>query len=277
MNYFLIITRLLFQVNLKRSREDHRPSPPRLKLNQCKSAIIVLHTNERGNLIKPDCNHHQTYQDEFYIDEVRLANDSDKELISPPMKVGAKSCDVTAEMGRFHFEHHGEKQLLPAEDEEEHVEKTKGGQDVESLDNVESEYSSLDDEEEDGADDDDDLNVGDGGKHIGDDVFDAMVSEIIPVAAEPLKGDHQKQRVNGHHPQESSCVNGSYSGDGPLCQSLFPNVPVFLTFATDTEPGPPLPPCVTKILKWKLTAVTPVVVRKVLMNSGFRLLKRELV
>uniref|UniRef100_A0A1B0CNH8 Tubulin polyglutamylase ttll4 n=2 Tax=Lutzomyia longipalpis TaxID=7200 RepID=A0A1B0CNH8_LUTLO len=62
---------------------------------------------------------------------------------------------------------------------------------------------------------------------------------------------------------------------GPISPSMFPHVPPFLTFSSDTEPGPPMHPLVTKILKWKVTAVTPIVVRKVLLNSGFRLLKRR--
>ncbi|XP_055710939.1 tubulin monoglutamylase TTLL4 isoform X2 [Phlebotomus papatasi] len=61
---------------------------------------------------------------------------------------------------------------------------------------------------------------------------------------------------------------------GPISPSMFPNVPPFLTFASDTEAGPPMHALVTKILKWKVTAVTPIVVRKVLLNSGFRLLKQ---
>ncbi|GAB0087278.1 TTLL4 [Sergentomyia squamirostris] len=61
---------------------------------------------------------------------------------------------------------------------------------------------------------------------------------------------------------------------GPISPSMFPNVPPFLTFASDLEPGPAMHPLVTKILKWKVTAVTPIVVRKVLLNSGFRLLKQ---
>ncbi|XP_059617253.1 tubulin monoglutamylase TTLL4 isoform X2 [Phlebotomus argentipes] len=61
---------------------------------------------------------------------------------------------------------------------------------------------------------------------------------------------------------------------GPISPSMFPNVPPFLTFASDTDPGPQMHPLVTKILKWKVTAVTPIVVRKVLLNSGFRLLKQ---
>uniref|UniRef100_A0A2M3ZFV8 Putative tubulin polyglutamylase ttll4 n=1 Tax=Anopheles braziliensis TaxID=58242 RepID=A0A2M3ZFV8_9DIPT len=69
-------------------------------------------------------------------------------------------------------------------------------------------------------------------------------------------------------------VVGGYAPDGPLAPSLFPHVPPYLSFATHDEKGPPMPPSIHKVLKWKLTLITPIVVRKVLINSGFRLLKK---
>lgn len=36
-----------------------------------------------------------------------------------------------------------------------------------------------------------------------------------------------------------------------------------------------MPLAIKKALKWKLTTITPIVIRKVLLNSGFRLLKRK--
>ena len=68
---------------------------------------------------------------------------------------------------------------------------------------------------------------------------------------------------------------GGYAPAGPLAPSLFPYVPPYLTFATHEEKGPPMPPAIHKVLKWKLTLITPIVVRKVLLNSGFRLLKSK--
>lgn len=70
-------------------------------------------------------------------------------------------------------------------------------------------------------------------------------------------------------------VEGSYPKTGPLAPSLFPNVPPYITFVTYEEKGPAMPPAVNKVLKWKLTTITPIVIRKVLLNSGFRLLKRK--
>ncbi|XP_062706003.1 tubulin monoglutamylase TTLL4 isoform X3 [Aedes albopictus] len=70
------------------------------------------------------------------------------------------------------------------------------------------------------------------------------------------------------------CVLGGCPPEGPLTPSLFPHVPPYITFSTHEEKGPPMPPAIHKVLKWKMTLITPIVVRKVLINSGFRLLKK---
>lgn len=72
--------------------------------------------------------------------------------------------------------------------------------------------------------------------------------------------------VQGHHPKSS----------GPLTPSLFAHVPPYLTFASHDGKGPQMPLAIKKVLKWKLTTITPIVIRKILLNSGFRLLKRKL-
>lgn len=61
----------------------------------------------------------------------------------------------------------------------------------------------------------------------------------------------------------------------PLAPSLFPFVPPYISFATYEEKGPDMPAMIHKILKWKLTTITPLLVRKVLLNTGFRLMKSE--
>lgn len=60
----------------------------------------------------------------------------------------------------------------------------------------------------------------------------------------------------------------------PFAPSLFPNVPPYITFATHEEKGPAMPSVVQKILKWKLTTITPVIVRRILFHTGFRLLRK---
>lgn len=60
----------------------------------------------------------------------------------------------------------------------------------------------------------------------------------------------------------------------PLAPSMFPNCPPYITFSTHMEKGPPMPPSIQKLLKWKLTTITPVIVRRILFNSNFRLLRK---
>lgn len=73
----------------------------------------------------------------------------------------------------------------------------------------------------------------------------------------------------------ADCVQGYRSTEGPLSPSLFPNVPPYITFSSHEKKGPQMPPTIHKILKWKLTTITPLVIRKILVNSGFRLLKSK--
>lgn len=73
----------------------------------------------------------------------------------------------------------------------------------------------------------------------------------------------------------TDCVQGGRVPTAPLAASLFPFVPPFITFASFEEKGPDLPAAIHKVLKWKLTTITPLLVRKVLLNTGFRLMKSE--
>ncbi|XP_026735766.1 tubulin polyglutamylase TTLL4-like isoform X4 [Trichoplusia ni] len=58
--------------------------------------------------------------------------------------------------------------------------------------------------------------------------------------------------------------------------SLFPRVPPYLKFVGHEDtPILKIPLPIQKHLKWKLTAITPIVVKKTLTNSGFRLVKSE--
>lgn len=61
----------------------------------------------------------------------------------------------------------------------------------------------------------------------------------------------------------------------PLSPSLFPFVPPYLTFVSHDDKSAAMPIAIKKVLKWKLTTITPIVIRKIILNSGFRLLKRK--
>ncbi|XP_028039738.1 tubulin polyglutamylase TTLL4-like isoform X1 [Bombyx mandarina] len=61
-----------------------------------------------------------------------------------------------------------------------------------------------------------------------------------------------------------------------LRPSLFPRVPPYLRFIGHEDCTPlKVPAPIQKHLKWKLTTITPLVVKKTLTNSGFRLVKSE--
>ncbi|CAG4955064.1 unnamed protein product [Parnassius apollo] len=61
-----------------------------------------------------------------------------------------------------------------------------------------------------------------------------------------------------------------------LRPSLFPRVPPYLKFMGHEETTPlKIPAPIQKHLKWKLTTITPIVVKKTLTNSGFRLVKSD--
>jgi recombination DNA repair RAD52 pathway protein len=53
-----------------------------------------------------------------------------------------------------------------------------------------------------------------------------------------------------------------------LRPSYFPNVPPYMNFCLHDEKTEPLPAEIQKHLKWRLSPITPVVVKKTLTNSG---------
>lgn len=94
------------------------------------------------------------------------------------------------------------------------------------------------------------------------------------VMCQPINGAMKKGENQQNYIMADS-VEGRPPPMGPISPSLFPNVPPYITFVTHEEKGPAMPAAVNKILKWKLTTITPIVIRKILLNSGFRLLKRK--
>ncbi|KAH8306761.1 hypothetical protein KR044_013039, partial [Drosophila immigrans] len=59
-----------------------------------------------------------------------------------------------------------------------------------------------------------------------------------------------------------------------LVPSLFPYVPPYLSFSSNTQKGPNVPPDLHRVLKWRVTNIMPKVVRLILANSGMRMLKK---
>ena len=61
----------------------------------------------------------------------------------------------------------------------------------------------------------------------------------------------------------------------PLRRSLFSNVPPTINFVHHNEVSvSSLPAELRKLLRWKLSNITPAVVKKVVTNSGFRLMRK---
>lgn len=61
----------------------------------------------------------------------------------------------------------------------------------------------------------------------------------------------------------------------PLRRSLFPHVAPYIAFQSYEVNGPNFPPEISKHLKWRLSTITPLVVRLTLINSGYRLMKKS--
>ncbi|XP_076161745.1 tubulin monoglutamylase TTLL4 [Ptiloglossa arizonensis] len=72
-----------------------------------------------------------------------------------------------------------------------------------------------------------------------------------------------------------SDVTGDKRGKMPFRRSLFPNVGPYIAFQLFDCKGPIVPYEVTRHLKWRLSTITPLIVRRTLANSGFRLMKKS--
>ncbi|KAH8298094.1 hypothetical protein KR018_006590, partial [Drosophila ironensis] len=98
--------------------------------------------------------------------------------------------------------------------------------------------------------------------------------------AHAYKITHAVDRFASHH------ISGSYlssqssdeelkTPESLLVPSLFPFVPPYLSFSSNTKRGPRVPPELHRVLKWRVTNIMPKVVRLILANSGMRMLKSE--
>ncbi|KAG7210946.1 hypothetical protein KM043_016320 [Ampulex compressa] len=61
----------------------------------------------------------------------------------------------------------------------------------------------------------------------------------------------------------------------PIRKSLFSHIAPYIAFQSFDHKGPTLPYEVTKHLKWRLNSITPLIVRRTLINSGYRLMKKS--
>lgn len=68
---------------------------------------------------------------------------------------------------------------------------------------------------------------------------------------------------------------GDQGVNWPLRESLFAHVPPYISFNSYDATSPYVLPNGKKYLKWKLSTITPVVVRRTLVNTGFTLVRSE--
>ncbi|XP_055858265.1 tubulin monoglutamylase TTLL4 isoform X2 [Episyrphus balteatus] len=134
----------------------------------------------------------------------------------------------------------------------------------------------------------DDLDVSDREKNAQDDSFESDSSSSSDSDEDGYRSHAYKNSNNGDKFTSPLCsvfkpvtnLSAESSEENLvnpkslLVPSLFPNVPPYLAFSSNTEKGPEVPPELFKILKWKVTNVMPKLVRNVLSNTGVRLLKK---
>ncbi|XP_064456717.1 tubulin monoglutamylase TTLL4-like isoform X2 [Ornithodoros turicata] len=88
----------------------------------------------------------------------------------------------------------------------------------------------------------------------------------------PPGGDGPIQRVfHSLHLAEKDVQKKMHS---PLRSSLFHGVPPTIYFYTDAHQVLAMPPVIRKQLRWKLSTITPLLIRQTVSRSGFRLTKR---
>ncbi|XP_050428184.1 uncharacterized protein LOC126838099 isoform X2 [Adelges cooleyi] len=83
-------------------------------------------------------------------------------------------------------------------------------------------------------------------------VFDHLFSDI--------QNDKHQENVKQH---------------SALRPSLFSNMPPYIRFSSHDIKGESFPLPLQKVLKWKLSSITPIVVRRTVQNSGFKLVRSE--
>ncbi|XP_025190868.1 tubulin polyglutamylase TTLL4-like [Melanaphis sacchari] len=60
-----------------------------------------------------------------------------------------------------------------------------------------------------------------------------------------------------------------------LRPSLFSNMPPYIRFSSHDIKGESFPLSLQKLLKWKLSSITPIIVRRTIQNSGFKFVRSE--
>uniref|UniRef100_A0A146MB87 Tubulin polyglutamylase TTLL4 n=2 Tax=Lygus hesperus TaxID=30085 RepID=A0A146MB87_LYGHE len=107
----------------------------------------------------------------------------------------------------------------------------------------------------------------------------SLPSQTVPnfletIPAQPVEPSSSAHSLNSVSPSTESLLG--YPGDNNYFRlSLFSNIPPYVKFTAHNEKADhELPKAIQKALKWKLSTITPLVVKHTVTNSGFRLVKR---
>ncbi|KAF7267058.1 hypothetical protein GWI33_019661 [Rhynchophorus ferrugineus] len=102
---------------------------------------------------------------------------------------------------------------------------------------------------------------------------DTLDEEPDSLSSDPISTDESIK-------DSSTTLTISQTGSGesvfwPVRSSLFPNIPPYIKFRSYELESPYKLPAGRKFFKWKLSTITPVIVRKTLTNSGFVLVRKS--
>ncbi|XP_040563399.1 tubulin monoglutamylase TTLL4 [Lepeophtheirus salmonis] len=128
--------------------------------------------------------------------------------------------------------------------------------------------TSGNEDDEDEEDDDDDSSIVTTGSNTP-----SVVGENL----ESFSLTESEKNNNNEKEQKKRNLGPSFLDEAlPLSRSLFPHVPPSIHFYSHNRiPQRPLPLKLRQFLKWKLSNVTPAVIKRIVSNSGFRLLRKN--
>ncbi|VVC41200.1 Hypothetical protein CINCED_3A015863 [Cinara cedri] len=106
-----------------------------------------------------------------------------------------------------------------------------------------------------------------------------LKSTIVQIPNQNLELDHipiEQNNLGFDHmfsdPQNRKSNSEQHSA---LRSSLFSNVPPYIRFTSHDVKGESFPLPLQRLLKWKLSSITPIVVRRTIQNSGFKLVRKS--
>ncbi|XP_058979823.1 uncharacterized protein LOC109613485 isoform X1 [Musca domestica] len=118
----------------------------------------------------------------------------------------------------------------------------------------------------------------DGSEYADDDDPSAAIDDVNPDTDSDFEEDYVGEPFHLEEDGDETLQSKTkpyvyYTPTTILSPSLFPNVAPYLNYSSHAERGPPMSAQLHKILKWKLSIAMPKIVKRVVLNSGFRIIK----